>query len=517
MAAAVFGTGITVFPAEEAQAATAETSDDQKVPFTDKSGKYLVKVKKDWYLKSSTGQPLTGVQLLYIPKTDNLMYGYYMFDGTGKLIQKTAVYDIRRQTVGRVTFNGYYITSASGRFLTKSRGLVYLKNYSCGKVKFTGIFYHGDYGELSASAQVRYLSARKIGGVSLAAGFYYFNKYGQLCTSSGFHYLNQTVEGHRFLGNYYFGGKNGVLYRKAGWVTINNKKYYLSSYGRRYQNCWKKGYYLLSDGTIAKNQKLPDGTYVDCDGHRCEENEFRMNDLKSQIKSITGKYSGTWSVYVKDLNTGDVVNLNEKAMYPASVIKAFVMASTFDQIKQKKLSYNSTVKSLLKSMITVSDNESYNQLVRLNSSSQNFVKGTETVNAYLKKNGYTNTACHTTLHPAYSSPVRDGKGSNTSSAKDCGLLLESIYRGTCVSAVYSKEMLNLLLNQTRRWKIPAGVPSGIKVANKTGETSTTQNDMAIVYGKKTTYVICIFSSGVTEYYGINGIKNISRCVYNYLN
>lgn len=203
-------------------------------------------------------------------------------------------------------------------------------------------------------------------------------------------------------------------------------------------------------------------------------------------------------------------------MYPASVIKPFVMASTFEQIKNKKLSYSSTVKSLLKSMITVSDNESYNELVRLNSPSRNFVSGAAVVNSYLKKNGYTKTGCHTTLHPAYSSYRSDG-GSNTSSAKDCGMLLEKIYKGTCVSAQYSKEMLNLLLGQTRRWKIPSSLPAGTKVANKTGETSTTQHDMAIVYGPKATYVICVFSSNVTEYNGINGIRNISRYVYNYLN
>lgn len=54
-------------------------------------------------------------------------------------------------------------------------------------------------------------------------------------------------------------------------------------------------------------------------------------------------------------------------------------------------------------------------------------------------------------------------------------------------------MLNLLLRQTRRWKIPSGLPSGVRVANKTGETSSVDHDMAIVFGKKTDYVICVFS------------------------
>ena len=103
------------------------------------------------------------------------------------------------------------------------------------------------------------------------------------------------------------------------------------------------------------------------------------------------------------------------------------------------------------------------------------------------------------------------------SAKDAGMILEQIYRGKCVSARYSREMLNLLLRQTRRWKIPAGLPSGVKVANKTGETSSVQHDMAIVFGKKTDYVICVFSRTGSEGYAVPRIKSISSTVYKYLN
>ena len=71
-------------------------------------------------------------------------------------------------------------------------------------------------------------------------------------------------------------------------------------------------------------------------------------------------------------------------------------------------------------------------------------------------------------------------------------------------------MLNLLLAQERRYKIPAGLPSGVKSGNKTGETDSYQHDAAIVYGKKTDYVI-------GEYTGINGIKEISGMVYERLN
>ena len=88
--------------------------------------------------------------------------------------------------------------------------------------------------------------------------------------------------------------------------------------------------------------------------------------------------------------------------------------------------------------------------------------------------------------------------------------------GRAVSRKYSNQMLNLLLAQERRYKIPAGLPSGVKSGNKTGETDSYQHDAAIVYGKKTDYVIVVFAQ-VGEYTGINGIKGISGMVYERLN
>ena len=309
----------------------------------------------------------------------------------------------------------------------------------------------------------------------LKSGYYMFDDRGCLCRKKEFHRVDTVIYGKKFKGTYYFGGDNGRLYNKAGWKTINGKRYLLNSDGKRYENRWKSGYYFKSNGTIAKNKKISDGVYVDCDGRKCTEADMKINSLKKKLRKMLNGYYGSWSVYVKDLKTGGVVNLNESAMYSASVIKPFVMASTFDQIKKGNLKYNSTV-----------------------------------------KDKYTKTGCHHTLHPASSASVVDGQ-SNITSAKDCGILLEHIYNGTCVSSKYSKEMRKLLLAQTRRWKIPSGIPSGIKVANKTGETSSVEHDMAIVYGKKKDYIICVFSNTGSEDYALPRIRNISRTVYNYLN
>ena len=92
--------------------------------------------------------------------------------------------------------------------------------------------------------------------------------------------------------------------------------------------------------------------------------EVKLSKLRIKINEKLKGYRGNWSVYVKDLKTGDVLSINETSMYPASVIKLFVMEAVYAGAAEKKISLNSYVNGLLDSMITISDNESYNELVR---------------------------------------------------------------------------------------------------------------------------------------------------------
>lgn len=495
---------------------TKAASTQEKIEFRDKSGSYLCKSGENWYLRDSKKKKLTGLQYLAVNPTDFLHAGIYIFDQNGRLIRKRAVYHFRKTTVQGVTFDGYYVSDSNGRFSPGEKGFVKIAEQKLDGKIFGGVYYAGERGKLNCrAAGIRYVKARKLDGRTLKSGYYYFSGYGRICFYTHFHKMNITVNGKKYNGNYYFGGGNGRLTQKAGWITYRSRKYYVDKTGKMEVSCWKDGYYLKSNGTIAKNMKTSDGKYVDYQGKKSTKSEYALSEFKAQLKNYTSGYGGNWSVYVKDLKTGNVINLNDQAMYPASTIKAFVMASTYDQIKSGKLKKTSNINSLLWNMITVSDNECYNELVRRQGGGS-FVKGAATVNKYLKKNGYTNTGCHCTLHPSSSYITSDGKR-NQASAKDCGKLLENIYRGTCVSKQYSKEMLNLLKNQQVRYKIPAGLPSGIVCANKTGETSSVQHDIAIIYGKKTTYVLCVFSSGASEGHLQYGIRRISSMVYNYLN
>ena len=104
------------------------------------------------------------------------------------------------------------------------------------------------------------------------------------------------------------------------------------------------------------------------------------------------------------------------------------------------------------------------------------------------------------------------------SVEDCGTLLEKIYRRECVSRENSDEMLSLLLNQDTRSKIPGGLKESVQVANKTGENDKSQHDIAIVYGDRTDYILCVMSENAgKEEDVVSTIQMISALVYYSLN
>lgn len=250
-----------------------------------------------------------------------------------------------------------------------------------------------------------------------------------------------------------------------------------------------------------------------------------LESLQTRMEERVAKESGTWSIYIKDLNTEEEISINPEQMYAASLIKLFVMESSYEnrellEENSRKTAQNKrnpeNVEELLRNMIETSDNEAYNELVRLHSESADFSEGCRKIGEYLAETGYENTGIFHTLSPSETKEesIADEDTKNYTCAEDCGKLLEEIYRGTCVSEEASEEMLDFLLHQETTEKIPQGVPNGISVANKTGETEEVQHDAAIVFGEKTDYIICIMSCGWKEEgRAIETIRDLSGITY----
>jgi beta-lactamase class A len=70
---------------------------------------------------------------------------------------------------------------------------------------------------------------------------------------------------------------------------------------------------------------------------------------------------------------------------------------------------------------------------------------------------------------------------NPGSPRDMAELLAMIVESRCASAPSCRLMIEIMSRQEWRGKIPAGLPPGLRVANKTGGVAGTSNDAAIVY------------------------------------
>lgn len=259
-----------------------------------------------------------------------------------------------------------------------------------------------------------------------------------------------------------------------------------------------------------------------------EEMGDTMESLHENLEEAVLDYNGSWSVYVQELEYGNEFSINSHKIYTASLIKLFTMAATFENMEQvlenetdylgSRSSAKDTIQTLLENMIEISDNESYNELVRIQSPGRNFLEGSSIINSYFQEKGFEDTEIHTTLHPAASASVKDGMGDNVTSVDDCGRLLEEIYNGTCGSQEDSGKMLQLLLNQKNTLKIPGGLPEGTEVAHKTGETSDVQHDVGIIYGEKTDFILCIMVDDVTNAaYVYPQFHELTETVYDALN
>lgn len=231
----------------------------------------------------------------------------------------------------------------------------------------------------------------------------------------------------------------------------------------------------------------------------------------------------TWAIAAIDLSDHAYSTVNaEASLQSASVIKAFIMAAVFDKLvytdgaTEPSSDYESSLKSLLTQMITVSDNDAANELAR-RLGGGDFQKGASVLNEFCQEHGYTST--HLGREFLASNPTDD----NYTSASDCCHLLSDIYSGTMVNADASADMLALLKAQTRTGKIPSGVPSGVETANKTGELSAgdglgvVENDISIVFDKEHPYVLCVLSNNIQNNSSAQEtIKKISADVYQYM-
>lgn len=264
-----------------------------------------------------------------------------------------------------------------------------------------------------------------------------------------------------------------------------------------------------------------DGTISPSHGSSAFDNKSdeKMDALVTQVQSQLPGSNGSWSVYICDLSGGSEATINDSTMQAASLIKLFIMGAVYENYDSLSQQYGSaTLDSYLTPMITVSDNDAANSLVSCLGSGDS-TAGMQKVNSFCQSHGYTNTSMGRLLLAS------NEFGDNYTSAYDCGKFLKEIYQicsGTTQtpSLLHAEEMYSLLKQQQRTNKIPAALPEGVSVANKTGELSDVENDAGILYnaqGGNDLVIVCLSQNLSSPGEAQNTIAQLSRSIYLYYN
>jgi beta-lactamase class A len=224
--------------------------------------------------------------------------------------------------------------------------------------------------------------------------------------------------------------------------------------------------------------------------------------LNSRVRAIARDLPGRIGVYARTLAPGvPLVSYSASEHFPtASTIKVLIMAAAYARAEavpgslDDRITFSTseliggsdfmsevndgqvfTVRELIRPMIQVSDNTAANLLIgHLGVAAINAMGrrvGMERTHLARKFLDFTAIAHH---------------NDNVSTPADMARLLYVVERGarertrTVVSARHCREMVGIMLGQTDRDGIPAALPRGTSVANKTGEIEGTRDDVAIV-------------------------------------
>ncbi len=224
--------------------------------------------------------------------------------------------------------------------------------------------------------------------------------------------------------------------------------------------------------------------------------------LKERVHSVARKMPGKIGVYARTMAPGPpLVAYGSGESFPtASIIKVLIMTTAYatEEVNpgalSEKVTFKSsdlisgsdfmagaasgerfTVKQLIVPMIQVSDNTAANLLIG------HF--GVAAINRVGARAGMTRTRL---ARKFLDDSAIVHHHDNRSTPADMAHLLYLIERGTreevatIVSPRHCRAMISIMLGQTDRDGIPAALPHGTAVANKTGQVQGTLNDIAIV-------------------------------------
>ncbi len=269
-----------------------------------------------------------------------------------------------------------------------------------------------------------------------------------------------------------------------------------------------------------------------------------IDQLQQYIKDRIAQFPGNASVFIKDLQTGQEIDLNPNVAYSGlGVMKIAIMVETFRKLDAAP---DVTTTMRLTTSIVAENNFSANSLVQL-IGDNDVNRGVDMVSASLHNLGLANTFMlaaygYTSTLPTLITPANSITTTNVdpdpymqTTAIDTGLLLEAIYQcnrnGGMLMVVYPDkftsnecdQILNILkqTDPNAPSALRGGLPAGTSIAHKIGANADTRADASIVFSPGGDFVLVVFFNTPNQPLDWNAVNpimaDVARAVYQFFN
>ncbi len=270
-----------------------------------------------------------------------------------------------------------------------------------------------------------------------------------------------------------------------------------------------------------------------------------LEQMKASIEKKFANTSGAFALAWKNLNTGQVLFINElDSFHAASTMKTPVMIELYKQSKAGKFKLSDSVlvkdqfysivdssifkmdinedsesrlysavgkklpiSELLHEMITMSSNLATNILIDLVDAKK--VTGT------MRSLGAPQIKV---LRGVEDLKAFEQGLSNSTTAYDLYAIFEKLALGLVVDGNSNQQMVHILLEQKFNDIIPKHLPNDVKVAHKTGNITGVHHDSGMVIlpdGRK--YVLVLLSKGMDDFdKGTEMLADVSKLIYDYV-
>lgn len=226
--------------------------------------------------------------------------------------------------------------------------------------------------------------------------------------------------------------------------------------------------------------------------------------LQALLETEAARIPGAVSVHVR-LEGGGEAGLRADVSKPAaSLIKLPLMVVLEDAWTHGDLKRTTGDEEDVRKAITISDNPGADRLIKRLEQAR--------INRWLHEHGYAQTR----LKHLLTGPRPDGP--NVVSAQEMTRMLLEIAGGNLISPEASTEMREVLLAQTRRTRLPAQLPEGVAIGNKTGTLRGIVNDAAFVeppHGPRYAIAVLVSQAG-DDAATSRALARLSRKVYDAL-